>query len=218
MAKKRRLNWAEWEAQVREHQNVFDPFQEWVTWHFADMDQHHHEKTGVAGYIVRPNIGLRLLTPDQAQTLAVRPGWRKGRRDGDVRIRGVLQLDRVELELLTKGRLTMRIILVEGQPAEPRRVVLDPELRRHGLRSLVAVCHGFLMDPQVVMARSSDNCVNCGKGLSDDVSRTRGIGPECIRRFNRLLDYQNRPRAVDLYRDRYVFEYEREFGLLPGLV
>jgi hypothetical protein len=37
---------------------------------------------------------------------------------------------------------------------------------------LVTLCHDFLMDPQVGMARSSDNC---GKGHSDDVSRTRGM-------------------------------------------
>jgi hypothetical protein len=42
----------------------------------------------------------------------------------------------------------------------------------------------FLDDHRTVFARSHDNCSCCGKALTDELSRSRGIGPECIKKLD----------------------------------
>jgi hypothetical protein len=39
----------------------------------------------------------------------------------------------------------------------------------------------FLDDAGAVLARSHDHCCICGKVVTDERSKARGIGPECIR-------------------------------------
>jgi hypothetical protein len=55
-----------------------------------------------------------------------------------------------------------------------RRTLMD-DLRR----VLATVC-SFNGDRRAVLARSHDHCCICGRGLTDELSRSRGIGPECI--------------------------------------
>lgn len=46
--------------------------------------------------------------------------------------------------------------------------------------ALVEMAKLFVADPQSVIARNTDNCCCCGKSLRDEVSRARGVGPECL--------------------------------------
>jgi hypothetical protein len=39
----------------------------------------------------------------------------------------------------------------------------------------------YLADPATVFARSHGHCCICGRSLTDELSRSRGIGPECIK-------------------------------------
>jgi hypothetical protein len=48
---------------------------------------------------------------------------------------------------------------------------------------LVETIHDFLDDAAAVFARSHDHCCICGRGLTDEVSRSRGIGPECVHKI-----------------------------------
>ncbi|MEK6259016.1 MAG: DUF6011 domain-containing protein [Planctomycetota bacterium] len=50
--------------------------------------------------------------------------------------------------------------------------------------ALVEMAGFFAIDPFFVMEKNKDNCCCCGKGLTDEVSRARGIGPECLGRLN----------------------------------
>ena len=50
----------------------------------------------------------------------------------------------------------------------------------------------FARDPGAVMARSSDHCCICGKALTDERSKARGIGPECMKFFNFLAELVTR--------------------------
>jgi Family of unknown function (DUF6011) len=45
----------------------------------------------------------------------------------------------------------------------------------------------FLENAPAVFARSHDHCCCCGKHLTDTLSRSRGIGPECIQRIDHIL-------------------------------
>lgn len=46
--------------------------------------------------------------------------------------------------------------------------------------ALVEMARLFVDDPQSVIARNTNNCCCCGKSLRDEVSRARGVGPECL--------------------------------------
>jgi hypothetical protein len=45
----------------------------------------------------------------------------------------------------------------------------------------------FLDNPGAVFARSHDACCICGRTLTDELSRSRGIGPECILKLDVIL-------------------------------
>jgi hypothetical protein len=49
-------------------------------------------------------------------------------------------------------------------------------------RRVVETIGEFLTDARVVLARGCDHCCICGRSLTDEVSRSRGIGPECFRK------------------------------------
>jgi hypothetical protein len=68
------------------------------------------------------------------------------------------------------------------------------------------------MDPADVFGRQADKCCCCGRALTDVVSRTRGIGPECVRMFGSFAEFAERPDAVTKYRQ----QYPKETGFLPG--
>ena len=53
------------------------------------------------------------------------------------------------------------------------------------LRRCLDTMAAFVEDGRAVLARSNANCCICGKCLTDELSRSRGIGPECLR----LLDW-----------------------------
>jgi hypothetical protein len=48
-------------------------------------------------------------------------------------------------------------------------------------RRVVETMRDFLDDSRAVLARSCGHCCICGRGLADELSRSRGIGPECIK-------------------------------------
>jgi hypothetical protein len=80
------------------------------------------------------------------------------------------------------------------------------------LRTILDTAHDLLMDPADVFSRQADKCCCCGKALTEVVSRTRGIGPECIRMFGSFTEFAERPDAVAKYRRKYL----QETGFLPG--
>ena len=54
------------------------------------------------------------------------------------------------------------------------------------LDGALGVMADFILDARTVFARSHGHCCCCGKGLRDELSRARGIGPECVRFLNWL--------------------------------
>jgi Family of unknown function (DUF6011) len=51
------------------------------------------------------------------------------------------------------------------------------------LERMVDVMRDFLIDPDAVFARSAGRCCLCQRLLKDEVSRGRGIGPECVQKY-----------------------------------
>jgi hypothetical protein len=60
--------------------------------------------------------------------------------------------------------------------------MIYPSAPRDAAR-VVETIHDFLDDAAAVFARSHDHCCICGRGLTDEVSRSRGIGPECVHKI-----------------------------------
>jgi hypothetical protein len=91
------------------------------------------------------------------------------------------------------------------------------------VRRAVEVMRDFLDDHSAVFARSHDHCCCCGKGLTDELSRSRGIGPECIKKIpyaafkatptNTIVAREAAPVA-DGHPPRLdrIDEYVREYG------
>jgi hypothetical protein len=85
---------------------------------------------------------------------------------------------RVELGLsLTPGQLRLTRCCARSGEAAAR---------------VVEAAEEFLADPAGVFRRSEDCCCICGRPLTDEVSRSRGIGPECHKRVDEYF-HQRRP-------------------------
>ena len=210
------FDWGAWKQTLLSHHDVFDPLREYLEWHFADAERIKLEERPVPGYERRPTIGLRLQLPANL-TLAIRPGWTPPRLrysddPADPRLFGRLHTDVVMLELLGPNKL-MTLTLREGEPPRAGWTPYNPDVRATRLRTILDTAHDLLMDPADVFSRQADKCCCCGKALTDVVSRTRGIGPECIRMFGSFTEFAERPDAVAKYRRKYL----QETGFLPGL-
>jgi hypothetical protein len=137
----------------------------------------------------RPNVSLRLIASGEpAAKLTVLPRWRRGRRFPPTA--GSLDCERMAVEMLTERAVRVeegdaknwsRSVGFELSPGESRVVRLCRETVFDDLGRAVGVMDDFLHDRRAVFARSHDHCCVCGRHLTDEQSRARGIGPECVR-------------------------------------
>jgi hypothetical protein len=155
----------------------------------------------------RPSIGFKLpvdgLPPAH---LAITPKWLKGnlRR----KIHGRLVTSEICLELVETN------IKAFGQDRPNREMSLRvnpthcvcsryyPSRWQEPLERIVTTVELFLQDPFAIFARSSDNCCVCGRGLTDGLSRSRGVGPECYRGatwFRGLVERDAKPELPDVF-------------------
>jgi hypothetical protein len=141
-------------------------------------------------YRRRPAVSLRLICQVvPASKLIIHPGWSR-RRGG-----GAVNTERIDCELLQE-----RITDFREQPVRKfdrlltLRVAQDEKavnlIRSNAVNDVMTTLgtmEEFLLNPKSVLARSHDNCCCCGRSLRDELSRSRGIGPECIRGIGFLL-------------------------------
>ncbi len=139
-------------------------------------------------YLRRPIASLRLICDTETPAkLIVHPGWSRRTR--------TVTIDRIECELLQECARTCN-----GQAARQfdKRInmVIAPNKRDVGrmhatgpkdVMTVLQAMEDYLESPQAVFARSHDHCCCCGKHLTDTLSRSRGIGPECIQRIDHIL-------------------------------
>jgi hypothetical protein len=131
----------------------------------------------------RPNVGLRLIADGcPLAKLIVLPYWSSRRKH--------LDCSRLAVELLTEetrrtntgdaAKKWQKQITLAVSPEKAAAGLIRPSAEADAGR-VVETMASFLRDHKAVLARSRDNCAICGRGLSDELSRSRGIGPECIR-------------------------------------
>jgi hypothetical protein len=131
----------------------------------------------------RPNISLRLIASGDPPAKVITVPHARHDRTG-----GYLVPWHHTVELLEK-----EIVKVKGQDAEQYRRKLAfnnsdlPPMPGtiyksavSDVRRIIATIRDFLDDSRSVLARGCDHCCICGRSLTDELSRSRGIGPECI--------------------------------------
>ena len=223
--------WQTWRDELAKHKDTFSALHEYMVWHFGDalelklkeqLEELHKldpasedyqaldKKTTAAveyRYGRQPTVGLKLDLPDNL-TLGIRPGWKKGY--GDL---GTVDLDVIGLELLGPGKLLC--LKLSPDKISSGRLNLSMAVNKERLAVVLATAKDLLMDPMELFSRQADRCCCCHKQLTDDVSRTRGIGPECIRMFDCFK--LPPPSKVAEYRHRQRQQYLADTGFLPGL-
>jgi Family of unknown function (DUF6011) len=135
----------------------------------------------------RPVIALRLFD-SKLDKIVIRPCWTSKASSG-YQIGGTLNPQAITLELLrdhpiSRGsRLDMRI-----SPVIPRawRISTKTQVNMDNVKYVVDRLKDFLADPEAFFVRRGNwcKCCCCGKDLTDQLSVSRGIGPECIKVFD----------------------------------
>jgi hypothetical protein len=124
-------------------------------------------------YSRRPNLGLRL--PGESCVIAVRPSWSWAQKQ--------LDCDKVLVECITDDKL----LSIRLKPGElPRHSQISLRYGDVALGRLLQVVRTFVKDPQRVFSGGQDFCGICGRRLTDAASRTRGIGPESLVKYQYL--------------------------------
>lgn len=166
-----------------------------------------------AAFERRPPISLRLLCGgDPPQRLLVRPHWQHHKRQLDTS-RSTMEYLRDEPVPYHQPAPRMGVRVELASDGNPRCSGYSYE---HGIESaqrLVEVVREFLHEPLKTFARSSWHCCFCGRGLTDEVSRSRGIGPECFSAVNviRCFIRKEPPPPLELRPPRKPTRKEREF-------
>ncbi|HBJ33420.1 MAG TPA: hypothetical protein DDZ51_01405 [Planctomycetaceae bacterium] len=145
----------------------------------------------------RPPVSLCLRDPDHVFTL--KPGYRSAtkrrQQDGSMVFKeyGQMQFESVYIDCVSITELPPQDGRQVLQHTKACKLRLDESgrLSHHGawyyryapsaVDEFVKVVNEFILFPWQILSRSKNRCCCCGKWLTDDVSRSRGIGPECLR-------------------------------------
>lgn len=144
----------------------------------------------------RPPVALCLRDPDHVFT--IKPGFRSPRKR---LVDGILTI--VEYGQMDFDTIYIDCVSVTEMPSQSGRPILQHnhacklrinkagELTCSGnwyfqyapiaVHGFVDIVKEFVLFPWLILGRSKDNCCCCGKPLMDETSRSRGVGPECLR-------------------------------------
>ena len=145
----------------------------------------------------RPPVALCLRDPDHVFT--IKPGFKQPKKvfhaDGSVTIAeyGQMQFETVYIDCVSITELPPR----NGEPIWTHQRACKLRLNEAGelawsgtwypryapiaVHEFVNTAKGFVLFPWQIFGRSKGHCCCCRKLLTDGTSRSRGIGPECLR-------------------------------------
>ncbi len=145
----------------------------------------------------RAPIGFRLILPPLFEDDMIR--YVAAIRPGMARSYGAIYLvpERLEIDVIhDKWQQISNDQMAHNIGPAVKLRIADDEIKHAGYRfstvlpalgRLADTLREWVDDPSSMLVGSSDRCLFCCKTLTDDVSRTRGIGPECQKRYQ-LLD------------------------------
>jgi hypothetical protein len=147
------------------------------------LDKHNLER--------RPPVALCLRDPDYVFTL--KPGFTKPMKFGGRIIKyGEMLYDSVYIDCVSITEIPSKDRpILKHEKVCSLRLAANGQLSSKGgwsfrdapiaVHEFVNVAKDFVLFPWQVFGRSTDYCCCCRKYLTDDTSRSRGIGPECLR-------------------------------------
>ena len=168
-------------ALANRQEHVLEPFRQYLAEYFEFVAG--EKDIGKEPLFARPLIGLKLDVDGGKQTLAVRPGWRKAKRhptDYSLDVPGDFQPQEITLELVQDLKLT----LAPGGVKVTGKVRADEDDNARNLKTICVTADSLLRNPLAAFGQQADRCVCCHRKLTDLISRTRGIGPECVKWFS----------------------------------
>jgi hypothetical protein len=131
----------------------------------------------------RPPLGLRIpALGEPAARVAIYPHWLNNHGLMEL-VRGKVHVEFLIMRLRFSGKLApdKRLGFALGN-GEPRIDRYYPGTITDDLGRMVEAITDFVKDPLAAFRRSSGHCCICGKPLTDGMSRSRGIGPECLQK------------------------------------
>lgn len=178
--------------------HILEPFRQYL----AEYFEYVAEEKGIYStpLFIRPLIGLKLDVDGGKRTLAVRPGWKKAVRhatENDPGIPGEFQPKIITLELVPELRLKLA---PESRIAIQGRIWANQTANAGNLRTICEAADSLLRNPLARFGQQADRCVCCRRALTDLTSRTRGIGPECVKWFS---FFENDNPITRKYRTEY---------------
>jgi hypothetical protein len=143
----------------------------------------------------QPATILRVKTDDEGLTVVIKPKvfWSQSSR---------WELDSIKYELISEG-----FVVPHHRTGEPiitmgcrinGAINTDNTVRvgrffyarfEDALRTLRDALSAFATDPVGGLSIKPDHCLNCGRKLTDELSRSRGIGPECIKSWETVMQF-----------------------------
>lgn len=184
--------WDEANKLVARHAATFEKFRAYVAPYFElrKQDASARVKALLEGveFRQRPVIALRLY--DKWDKIVIRPCWTGERKDG-YQIGGNLNPQAMTLELFRDhpscrgSRLDMRIA---PDRVKAYRISAKMPVNEDNIKYVADTLTGFLDSPVEFFQRGDhSHCCFCGKELTDQVSVSRGVGPECIKVFDYFM-------------------------------
>jgi uncharacterized protein (TIGR02996 family) len=145
----------------------------------------------------RPPISLRLIVEGEPPAkLVVLPHATVSGRRGQRTVR--LDCARMDCELVDTGSALKSYVRL-GVSLSPCAAHLGRrywQTATQDVQRVVETVRDFVTDRRKVLARSQDHCCICGRGLTDELSRGRGIGPECVQRCHHFLEREQLVRGM----------------------
>lgn len=144
-----------------------------------------------------PPVALCLRDPDHVFTM--KPGYKSANKrrqqDGAVIVEeyGQMLYDTVYIDCISINQMPPQNGRTVLRHTKACKLRLDEQgqLTHHGIwyyryapsavDEFIKLVNDFILFPWQVFSRSESRCCCCGRWLTDDVSRSRGIGPECLR-------------------------------------
>jgi uncharacterized protein (TIGR02996 family) len=192
-----REDWNALESQMKgilaEHASLTESFRVSMTALFAPLEVAARKRAD-GPFKRKPPISLRLIADsDRPSKLIVLP-CHSVRGHGDNRF-VTLDCSRVMCELINTDpapRTSPKRLVLKILPATASTWRYFYLTALDDLHRALKVIQDFVTDRHQVLARAHDHCSICGRRLTDELSRSRGIGPECIQSCSYFLD----PRRV----------------------
>lgn len=140
----------------------------------------------------RPKTSMRLAIDDW-NTLTLKPeilsspqGWKMG---------GKIRLEHRKAVMLVGGPKATGCYVIlnlkkDGSIA-PRQWKKDKTKTKAAFELIKGFLNKLADDPGKVIAQNSTHCTLCGRKFTDPDSMAKGIGPECVKLFDFLVDHMS---------------------------